>query len=69
MVERKVNIDIAIISNDIKDKFDDMAKLMRLTWDLDLRIEPHPINTKEFNKNETPFIDEIIKTGITVYAA
>jgi len=63
------DIDIAIISSDIKDKFDDMAKLMRLRREIDLRIEPHPIKTEEFRENETPFIDEIIKTGIELYAA
>ena len=63
------DIDIAIISSDIKDKFDDMVKLMNLRWDIDLRIEPHPIKTEEFKENETPFIDEVIKTGIELYAA
>jgi len=63
------DIDIAVVSSDIKDKFDDMGKMMSLTWNIDTRIEPHPINTKEFRENETPFIDEIINTGIEVYAA
>jgi len=63
------DIDIAVISSDIKDRLDDMAKLMSLTWNIDVRIEPHPIRTEEFRENETPFIDEIIKTGIELYAA
>lgn len=63
------DIDVAIISSDIVDRFDDMAKLMSLTWGINTRIEPHPINTEEFKENETPFIDEIIKTGIELYAA
>ena len=63
------DIDIAVVSSDITDTFDDMAKLMRLTWEIDLRIEPHPIKTEEFKENETPFIDEVIKTGIELYAA
>jgi len=63
------DIDIAVISSDINDRFDDMAKLMSLTWNIDSRIEPYPIKTEEFNKNETPFIDEIINTGIELYAA
>jgi len=62
------DIDIAVVSNDIKDRFDDMAKLMSLTWGIDTRIEPHPIRTEEFKENETPFIDEVIKTGIEIYA-
>jgi len=63
------DIDIAVISSDIKDRFDDMARLMKLRRKIDLRIEPHPIKTEEFRENETPFIDEIIKTGIELYAA
>ena len=63
------DIDIAVVSSDIKNKFDDMTTLMRLRRDIDLRIEPHPIKTEEFKANETPFIDEIIRTGIEVYIA
>ena len=63
------DIDIAVVSSDIIDRFDDMARLMRLRRDIDLRIEPHPIKTEEFRKKETPFIDEIIRTGIELYAA
>ena len=63
------DIDIAVISSDIKDRLDDMAKLMSLTWNIDVRIEPHPIKTDDFNKNETPFIDEVKRTGIEIYAA
>ena len=62
------DIDIAIVSRDIIDKLDDMAKLMKFRRDIDLRIEPHPIRTDEFRENETPFINEIIKTGIELYA-
>ena len=60
------DIDIAIVSSDIKDKFDDGANLISLTWGINTNIEPHPIKTEEFKENETPFIDEIIKTGIAL---
>jgi len=63
------DIDIAIISNDITDVFDDMAKLMSLTWGINTKIEPHPIKTENFKENESPFIDDIIQTGIELYAA
>ena len=63
------DIDIAIVSSDIKDKIDDGAKLISLTWGINTNIEPHAIKTEEFRKNETPFIDEIKKTGIELYAA
>ena len=63
------DIDIAVISNDIINKFDDMAILMKLRRKIDLRIEPYPIKTDEFNKSETPFINEVKRTGIELYAA
>ena len=62
------DIDVAIVSHDIQNTFDDMVKMMSLRWNVDLRIEPHPIKTEEFYKKETPFIAEIIKTGIPIYA-
>ena len=62
------DIDIAVVSSDIIDKLEDMARLMRLRRNIDLRIEPHPIKTEEFRENKTPFIDEIIKTGIELFA-
>ncbi|MCL2446705.1 MAG: nucleotidyltransferase domain-containing protein [Oscillospiraceae bacterium] len=63
------DIDIAVISSDITDVFDDMAKLMSLTWGINTKIEPHPIKTENFRKDNDPFIDEIIQTGIQIYAA
>ena len=63
------DIDIAVVSKDIKDCIDDGAKLISLTWGIDTRIEPHAINTEEFDMGSTPFIDEIIETGIKIYAA
>ena len=60
------DIDIAIISKDFNDIYDDMAKLMLLTWDIDARIEPHPIKTEDFEEKSNPFIQEIINTGIKV---
>ena len=63
------DIDIAVVSSDIKNIFDDRLNLMRLRRNIDLRIEPHPIHTDEFKPNETPFIDEVLQTGIEIYAA
>ncbi len=60
------DIDVAVIS----DKFsgvpvDDMVYLMRFCDDVDLRIEPHPFTTKDFDKTN-PFVKEIIKKGIKI---
>jgi len=62
------DIDLAIVSKDIKNEFEDGVKLMSLTWGIDTRIEPHAINTDDFNIIDTPFIDEIIKNGVELYA-
>ena len=60
------DIDIAIISSEFDDIYDDMAKLMLLTWNIDARIEPHPIKLEDFRENSNPFVQEVIKTGIKV---
>ena len=63
------DIDIAVVSKDITDSFDDGVKLMSLTWGIDTRIEPHAINTEDFNIVDTPFIAEIIRSGVELYVA
>lgn len=60
------DIDIAILSQDWTDIIEDGAKLVGLTWKIDTRIEPHPILTKDYENVATPFIKEIIDTGIKV---
>ncbi len=60
------DIDIAIISSDFKDIFDDMADLIGYTWKIDTRIEPHPISKEDYEKVATPFVQEVINTGIKV---
>jgi len=60
------DIDIAIISDDFEDIYDSMADLMGLTWNIDARIEPHPIKKKDFDEVSDYFIKEVIETGIKV---
>lgn len=60
------DIDIAIISSDFKDVFDNMADLIGYTWKIDTRIEPHPISKEDYEKIATPFVQEVIETGIKV---
>jgi len=60
------DIDVAIVSSEFEDIYDVMAELMGLTWNLDTRIEPHPIKAKDFEEKTNPFIHEIIETGIKV---
>ena len=60
------DIDIAIISSDFKDIIDDGANLIGYTWKIDTRIEPHPITTEDYENIATPFVQEVINTGIKV---
>ena len=60
------DIDIAIVSDDFEDIYDCMAILMVMTWDIDARIEPHPIKKKDFDEVSDYFVKEIKDTGIKV---
>ena len=54
------DIDIAVISDDFDDIYDSMAHLMGMTWEIDARIEPHPIKKKDFDEVSDYFIKEVI---------
>jgi uncharacterized protein len=57
------DIDLAVFMDcDDIDGFDEDLRLMRLTRDIDLRIEPHSFSRKDF-ENPDPFVQEIIATG------
>lgn len=60
------DIDIAVVSDDFDDIYDCMAHLMGMTWDIDARIEPHPIKKKDFDEVSDYFVKEVIDTGIKV---
>lgn len=61
------DIDIAIITDDFEnDIIDEELNLMRLRRKIDTRIEPHLIRIEDFKKVATPFIQEVIDTGIKV---
>ena len=60
------DIDIAVVSDDFDDIYDCMAILMGMTWDIDARIEPHPITTEDYRKISNPFVKEVVDTGIKV---
>ncbi|MBW8051215.1 MAG: nucleotidyltransferase domain-containing protein [Cytophagales bacterium] len=59
------DIDIAIVMKNLSDSFDMRIELMKLRRNIDLRIEPHPFDEKEFNDND-PLAYQIITTGIEV---
>lgn len=61
------DIDVAIITDDFEnDIFDEELNLMRLRRNIDTRIEPHLIRIDDYKNVKTPFIQEIINTGIKV---
>lgn len=62
------DIDIAVITDDIKcnDVFDEQLNLKKLRRNIDYRIEPHLIEVADFDNIETPFIEEVVNTGIKV---
>ena len=59
------DIDIAIISKDIKDVVDMQYELMKLKRGIDLRIEPHPFREKDFVPSN-PIVSEILNSGLTI---
>lgn len=61
------DIDIAIITDDFEnDIIDEELNLMRLRRDIDKRIEPHIIRIEDYKNVSTPFVKEVIDTGIKV---
>lgn len=61
------DIDIAIVTDDIKnDIFDEEVNLMGLRKGIDYRLEPHIIRIQDYKDISTPFVQEVINTGIQV---
>ena len=57
------DIDLAVFwDKDEIDGFDEDVVLMKLTRDIDLRIEPHSFARTDFDKTN-PLVNEIIETG------
>jgi uncharacterized protein len=57
------DIDLAIFwDKDEIGGFDEDVQLMRLRWDVDLRIEPHSFARTDFDETN-PYVKEIIETG------
>jgi uncharacterized protein len=59
------DIDIAIIVNNVTDIIDTQIDLMKLRRKVDLRIEPHPFLSSDFNLSN-PVVSEILKYGIVI---
>ena len=59
------DIDIAIVFLDYDNRLDRQVELMKLTRQVDTRIEPHPFQKDEFNLSN-PFVNEILSYGMEV---
>ena len=59
------DIDVAVVINNLKNSFTAQMKLIKLSRRIDSRIEPHPFDKKDFNKNN-PFAKSILKNAIVI---
>jgi predicted nucleotidyltransferase len=59
------DIDIAVVFSDYADRLDRQVELMKLTRQIDTRIEPHPFRENEFEISN-PFVNEIITYGTEI---
>jgi len=59
------DIDVALVSDEFSGvRYYDIKKIGRIVRNVDYRIEVHPFALKD--KDESMFLDEIIRTGIRV---
>ena len=59
------DIDIAIIFSDFDNRLDRQVELMKLTRQIDTRIEPHPFREKDFD-HSNPLVNEIVNYGMEI---
>jgi len=62
------DIDIAVVFSDFDNLLNRQVELMKLTRQIDTRIEPHPFREDEFDASN-PFVHEIISYGMEVAAS
>lgn len=59
------DVDVALVLDRMGDFFQTQQVLRKLRRKVDLRIEPHPLKSEDFNSNN-PFAKEIQETGILI---
>jgi len=59
------DIDLAIILDDLSNRFTAQVELMKISRKFDSRIEPHPFAESDFIATN-PFTNEILKKGIQI---
>lgn len=64
LANRWSDIDVAVISPDFsEDRLAERIRLMKLSAEIDSRIEPVPFHSHDF-RDDNPLAGEIMKTGI-----
>lgn len=59
------DIDLAIILDNLSNRFVTQVELMKISRKFDTRIEPHPFEESDFNATNT-FTNEILNKGIQI---
>lgn len=59
------DIDIAFVIKNLKDRFSSQVNLLKLAYNIDTRIEPHPLDCNILNSGNA-FGEEILKHGIEI---
>jgi len=59
------DIDIAVVFSDYDNRLDRQVELMKLTRQIDTRIEPHPFRERDFDYSN-PLVNEIVRYGMEV---
>ena len=59
------DIDVAIVFSDYDNRLDRQVELMKLTRQIDTRIEPHPFRENDFDISN-PFVYEIVNNGMEI---
>ena len=59
------DIDLAIFLQSLPDPFQTQVGLLKLTWNFDTRVEPHPFDEVDL-LSPAPVIKEILHTGIEI---
>ena len=59
------DIDVAVVFPNYDNRLNRQVELMKLTRQIDTRIEPHPFWENEFNPSN-PFVNEIVSYGMEV---
>jgi hypothetical protein len=52
---------------ELPDPFQTQVELLKLTWNFNTLVEPHPFDEDDFNSSQ-PMIDEIRKEGIEIFS-